>query len=444
VVWEDGVMRLGFFEDSIERFEASHRERVGRARKTEHLPNDRKAEIIRRARRYHETMGFSLFEASKRLGPRFGRSTEAVRQLLKRHDERDRAGAIFAERGPLSERERAILLRAHDFGVPMRFLVERFGRTRPTLYRLIHQGRLERIRKWKIEYVELPTFSIEGAGEVLLSSDHVSGGLARGGVLEFGGSAEEWIGRAEAMKEGVVSEEEETAWFGALNFLLYSVARASETVDRNHPSAGQVDVLETRLRWALRLKARVVSAHRHESLSTLEIHIGRSMREARREEVRRLHGIGMETAFRTVERFDPSRGQRFAALLSLNLRRQLARAGSSGSDADETGGVKAKAKVGWADRRDSVLVLEERAEWFYPWRGCLDFSSARVAVIEGGLEEEKARVLRLRYGLGGDRPLTFSETGERLGVSGEQVAAAEYRAKRWLRQWGAGMVRVGA
>lgn len=448
IVWEDGVMRLGFLEDSIEQFEAAHWERVGRARRVEHLSEDRKAEIVRRARRYHETMGYSVYEAAKRLGPRFGRSAEAVRQMLKRHDGRDPGGAIYLDRGPMVARDRAVLLRAHDFGVPMRVLVERFGRARPTLYRLIHQGRLERIRKWPIDCVELPTFGIEGAGEVLLSSGHVSGGFARGGVLEFGGSAEEWIGRAEAVKEGLVSEEEEMAWFGALNFLLCSVARERETVDRNHPSAGQVDVLETRLRWALRLKARIVFAHLDEVLSTLEIHMGRSIREARREEVRRLHRIGMATVFRTVERFDPSRGQRFAALLSLNLRRRLAQVGSSGSDADETGEspTRAKAKVRWVDQRDGggglVLVLEERAEWFYPWRGCLDFSAARVAVIESKLEEAKARVLRLRYGMDGERPMSFAETGSRLGMSGEEAAATEYRAKRWLRRWGAGVARV--
>ena len=49
------------------------------------------------------------------------------------------------------------------------------------------------------------------------------------------------------------------------------------------------------------------------------------------------------------------------------------------------------------------------------------------------LPERDAKVLRLRFGLGGEAPMTFDEVGEIFGVSRERVRQIEQRALRSLR-----------
>jgi RNA polymerase primary sigma factor len=49
------------------------------------------------------------------------------------------------------------------------------------------------------------------------------------------------------------------------------------------------------------------------------------------------------------------------------------------------------------------------------------------------LTSREARILRLRYGLGGGRPLTLNEIGKRIGVTRERVRQIVRHALRKLR-----------
>ena len=50
------------------------------------------------------------------------------------------------------------------------------------------------------------------------------------------------------------------------------------------------------------------------------------------------------------------------------------------------------------------------------------------------LPRQQAEVIRLRYGLGGDKPQTQAEVGIRIGVSRQRVGQIEMEAMAWLRQ----------
>ena len=50
------------------------------------------------------------------------------------------------------------------------------------------------------------------------------------------------------------------------------------------------------------------------------------------------------------------------------------------------------------------------------------------------LEARKAAVLRLRYGLGGEGPLTLQQVGDRLGLTRERVRQIERDALQKLRE----------
>ncbi|MGN1001582.1 MAG: sigma-70 family RNA polymerase sigma factor [Oscillospiraceae bacterium] len=53
--------------------------------------------------------------------------------------------------------------------------------------------------------------------------------------------------------------------------------------------------------------------------------------------------------------------------------------------------------------------------------------------IDAVLDEREAKIVRLRYGLGGAKPLTQRETAEKLGISRSYVSRIEKRALEKLR-----------
>lgn len=64
----------------------------------------------------------------------------------------------------------------------------------------------------------------------------------------------------------------------------------------------------------------------------------------------------------------------------------------------------------------------------------LESCSHIEAYIEQSLTEREARVIRMRYGLGGSRPLSQRETAARCGISRSYVSRIEKRALEKLRE----------
>ena len=57
----------------------------------------------------------------------------------------------------------------------------------------------------------------------------------------------------------------------------------------------------------------------------------------------------------------------------------------------------------------------------------------RIADLLSGLSERDAKLLTLRFGLEGGKPLTPEQTGRQLGLTPEEVVAAEAAALAKLR-----------
>ncbi|HEX9186093.1 MAG TPA: RNA polymerase sigma factor RpoD/SigA [Vicinamibacteria bacterium] len=58
----------------------------------------------------------------------------------------------------------------------------------------------------------------------------------------------------------------------------------------------------------------------------------------------------------------------------------------------------------------------------------------RIQDMVGGLDEKEREVIRMRFGLDGDEPMTLQEIGESMGLSRERIRQIESRAKEKLRR----------
>ena len=84
----DGKPRVMFGAATIEHFEKTHAGQIARAADYSRISPEDEARIIKRARRYKRWLGWSLNMAAERIAERFGRSHEAIRQVLKRYETR--------------------------------------------------------------------------------------------------------------------------------------------------------------------------------------------------------------------------------------------------------------------------------------------------------------------------------------------------------------------
>ena len=58
----------------------------------------------------------------------------------------------------------------------------------------------------------------------------------------------------------------------------------------------------------------------------------------------------------------------------------------------------------------------------------------RLSELLDEIDERAAKILKLRYGLEGEDPMTLKEIGERIGLTRERVRQIEHEALNKLRE----------
>lgn len=418
-VLEGSRPRLVYFADAVERFAARENERVAAAGQFSRIDPATRERIVRRARRYAASAGLSLNEAARRLAKRFGRSHEGIRRLLQQHDRRHPAEAIFHDARPLSERQRRLALRAHDRAIPASEVAQRLGKTVSSVYRTTLEQRAQRLRGWKVRGREWPTFRLEGAGEVILAAESAQRGLPA--ALEVGGELTKWIGDAAALE--IRHEVEEAQLAAALHYLLWSAGGIIDDLPRHQPRAADIDEAETRLRWATRLKVRLLGGLRAAALSTIEIHLGRKLAQCAAGEIEAAYRLALGSLSRSIDAFDARRQGRVRAVAVHALRTELARAWSRS----------VSPSAARARHEQRSVVLPDLPALVFPWRSVLELPAGAWAAA-AALEEEHRRILAARFGWTGRPPQTHASIANALGRPVHRIAAAEHRARRRLAQ----------
>ncbi len=418
VLWPDGAARVSIFEDALNRFAESRRDRIHRAARFRRLSPHQRSEVVRRARRFRRWAALSLHETAVRLAPRYGMTVEGVRRILIAWDQRHPDRPIFEETGPLTEKQQGAIHRAWRRGLPVRRLTDRYARSRNTIYRVINESRLAALRRLPIHAVALPTFNLPDAEEVLLSPAIVRADLPC--VEPIGGDAVTWFTTAGNAPEPSAAEED--AVIAGLHFLRCAASQRLTTIDPRRPAAGLLDDIETRLRWATRLKRRLILGRLPQALLAAEQHLGGSILEQPPAELLRLHRLIIDALSLAVERLDPLRPQqRYASLVVFGLRRELARLLP---DAPARTAARARRVEGSTVLPDLTGALD----WWQPALEPPRTLLLRAAHIEADL----ADVLTLRFGLAGQPPQTLEAVAAHLRLTPPQAAARERRALRAL------------
>jgi len=407
--------RVGCFASSIDAFAARCPDLMAvRARRTR-VDDDERAALITRAGELRAESGASLTTVARRLAQESGRAAETIRQILQRHDAAA-AAPLFRERPALSDRQKVLIERAWRFGVPIDRLATHLRRSAGAVHRQLLLRRAERLRTVQLRWVELPTFRLPDAEEVILGAEPVRRGLLRltgaSDALELftllrASPAATRPDPAAGKRESETAEPTERA---ALLAALNMVKRLATTRINELPAVpttAPVDRIETLLRHLTLIQHSLLASMMTTALARADAWAGCSVERLPSEEIRGLIPELVRVCLEAIERIDPSRGQRLDRRVALDTDKALARRSAA------TGPRRQRATAGHVARgvpiADPFMRVAPWQEWLDPpprWRERL-----------GSLPASTQRAVSLHYGLDGTAPQTLSAIARALRTS---------------------------
>lgn len=401
-----GVARTVYMPEIVARFRTAHAADLARAAAFSRISDAESSSMIRRAQAYRRKLGWPQTRATRRLAQRFGRSVEAVRQVLARE----------AGQGPHKptpdERTRRVMFRAARLGFDPAALASRFGCSRAAAQRGINLVRLRHLRS-AVQAVPPRVDLASWTRHPALSHAVVLTNLARPGVTDMAGFF------AAARVRTPASPREEHVLLEGLAALRSAAAGIVAGVSGLNPEAERLDAAETALRWASRLKAELMRRQLTLLVETADSVFGvpvESLPVSRADEARLclLQALAL-----CIDHADPATSGRIAAAAGLAM---ATAAGRLVRDA-----VPAKSRA--LSHLPSGLEIPDWTTRIDAWQSRLE-PDPRVRPCLVALGDPDLDVLTARYGFLGRRPLTFTEVAEQLGISRVSVPAVERRAIR--------------
>ena len=422
VMFDGGMAREACFEDALARFVNGHADAVAKAGKFSRAGKDVEQRIVVQARAMRREKKRSLNDIAKALAKEHGRAHETIRQMLRRHDRRS-ARRIFTEPGPVDERIERQMYRAWMNGVELAALAKKYRKSKPTVLRAVNHRRAELLRGLTLRPVHLPTFDLPDAGTVILSSPAVRS------ALDDSWLAQDVLALVTELREADSPKEaHEHALVAGYNFLKHRAAMAIAGMAAS-PNSAKLDAIETDLRWAAMLKAKLARMGLPSALLRIEHNLHRPILQLPTDEIARLMRTSLQVVLRTVETVNPTRGQRLERAVAFAMDRELAK--STGlPDAQ-----RASARHGAA----SGMTIEP-AGGFVSWRWLIAPRAWRNQLQS--LDEVQRKAVTLRHGVNGGPPMTVAQVARAMKVTSIRAARIVRAAEAALAGGGAGETRM--
>lgn len=381
-----GGTRLVFTATAVRAFEARHADLLAESAAFSRLSDQEIALIERRAPRYARALAWPRTQIAARLALRLGRSPGAVLRVLR---DDDRGGT----REPVDRDE---LFEKWRDGASVKSLVAMTGRTRSATHHAINTHRAHLIRG--VSLVVTPNSDDARA----LEHEH-----ARSGLMPVRwGDARQFVEFARSTSPA--SRAGERARASALAHLRWRVHHMSAGLGEGRASTATLDRIETDLRWIARLVGVLVRDEAPVILRGMEERAGCDYLELTPSDASAWFARSIGAACGAAVRFDPSRGGRLAAPVTLALSQALA---------------PMRAERAEAGRARSAALLPDWAMRACAWQAWAEPGARARAIMLG--DDEAGRLLRARYGLDGGRPRTAEEMGEEFGVGAAGLARVE-------------------
>jgi len=423
-IFPDGAHRFGVLDSGIERFTQENAALVANAAKFRRLTDAQRQQAVRQARSLASRTSLSRYQITRQVAEKLGVAQETARYTLLQYEQKHPDKPVFHRPlGRISPTETVELYRLHNQGLSMRQLMERFDRSRATVYRIINQRRAAALLARKIEFVPSDEFLQEGAKERILGQPL----SVERPDLEKKIEPFELVGESllpEYMQilktTPVLTRDQELDLFRRYNYLKHLAATERHQIKLSKVSATLLARLEEYLEQAeeigrllveanLRLVVSIAGKHTSDGANFLD-----------------LVSKGNFALIQAVEEFDYMKGFRFGRWASLNIAKEYAKvSGRSTELTPKRVASLASFQRGLRETTADVLAIERTRQGL-------------TQLVREELDEREQYVILHHFGLIGStirkNKKTLKQIGDELGLTKERIRQIELTALQKLRQ----------